>query len=53
MENTASGTVVGEVRATDSDSGTFGQIEYILYGSSDVIDRYFKYSIICSSVVIV
>ncbi len=34
-ESLVIGKVVGQVQATDDDSGTFGQIEYRLYAPSD------------------
>lgn len=39
VENTAIGTVVGQVHATDIDSGTFGQIVYYFSGPAEVTDR--------------
>lgn len=42
MENSEIGTLVGEVLATDIDSGTFGQIEYTLFGPADVISKYVR-----------
>lgn len=39
VENSEIGTLVGEVQATDEDSGTFGQIEYALYGPADIISK--------------
>ncbi len=34
-ENSAINTVIGQVQATDEDSGSFGQIEYRFYAPSD------------------
>ena len=38
MENSEIGTLIGTVEAMDIDSGTFGEIEYTLYGNDT--DRY-------------
>lgn len=38
-ENSASGTIIGQVQATDNDSGTFGQIIYTIYGPPEVTSR--------------
>lgn len=36
VENLASGTVIGDTRAIDSDAGRFGEISYSLKGNSDI-----------------
>lgn len=34
------GVIIGQVQATDIDSGTFGQVQYSIYGPYDVTGRY-------------